>query len=101
MCHLVRNPRAREAGYTFGMKTAVSIPDDIYKQAESLARRLNLSRSRLYANALRDYVAKRDPDAITESWNRAVEQAGYDGIDEAWLAAGLETLRNVEWEESP
>ena len=81
------------------MKTAVSIPDDVFNDAESLACRLKLSRSRLYTNALQEYVAKRDPDAITESWNRAVDEAGYDQLDEAWLSTAAQTLAQVEWNE--
>lgn len=81
------------------MKTAVSIPGDLYAEAESLARRLKLSRSRLYTNALREYVAKRDPDAMTEAINRVVDQVGYDELDAAWLAAGQHTLAQVEWQE--
>src|SRR5207302_10510760 len=54
-------------GYTPGMKTAISIPDDVYAEVERLARRLNRSRSRLYADAAREYVARHDPDAVTDA----------------------------------
>lgn len=53
--------------YTAGMKTAVSIPDDIFKEADRAARRLKWSRSRLYAEALREYLARRTPAALLES----------------------------------
>jgi metal-responsive CopG/Arc/MetJ family transcriptional regulator len=36
------------------MKTAVSIPDDLFEQAEELARRSKKSRSQLFADALRE-----------------------------------------------
>src|SRR5262245_46629123 len=52
-------------GYTFGMKTAISLPDDLFEQAERLARRLRKSRSRLYREAVTEYVARHDPDEIT------------------------------------
>ena len=40
------------------MKTAVSIPDDVFHEAEELARRCNITRSELYANALRALLAQ-------------------------------------------
>ena len=45
-----------------GMKTAVSIPDDIFEKAEDLARRMKKSRSKLFSNALEEYVARHAPD---------------------------------------
>jgi metal-responsive CopG/Arc/MetJ family transcriptional regulator len=36
------------------MKTAISIPDDVFAAAERLARRLKKSRSELYSRALRE-----------------------------------------------
>lgn len=81
------------------MKTAVSIPDDVYSQAESMAQRTRLSRSGLYTRALREYLEKHDPDAITESWNRAVAAAGYDELDRAWIDAATQSLSDVEWDE--
>lgn len=47
-------------GYTRFMKTAVSIPDPLFQQADALAHRLQISRSELYANALRAFVAEND-----------------------------------------
>lgn len=45
------------------MKTAISIPDPLFDDAEALARRLHVSRSELYANALRAFVAQHDEAA--------------------------------------
>jgi hypothetical protein len=39
-------------GYTYGMKTAISIPDKVFKEAERLARRLGQSRSKLYGEGV-------------------------------------------------
>lgn len=64
-------------GYTFGMKTAVSIPDEVFRQAERLARRVRKSRSQVYSEALKEYVAKYAPDSVTEAMNRVC-----DGLDE-------------------
>ena len=51
------------------MKIAVSIPDDLYGQAETLAKRLRLSRSGLYATALQDFLAKHHGRKMTERLN--------------------------------
>jgi metal-responsive CopG/Arc/MetJ family transcriptional regulator len=40
------------------MKTAISIPDDVFAEAERLARRLKKSRSELYSRAIREYIAR-------------------------------------------
>ncbi len=55
------------------MKTAISVPDGIFKKAERLARRLRKSRSQLYSEAVAEYVLRHDPDAITEQMNRVCE----------------------------
>ena len=52
------------------MKTAVSIPDEIFAGAERLARRTKKSRSQLYSEALRDYVARHSSEDVTEAINR-------------------------------
>ena len=50
----------------WGMKTAISLPDDLFAMADALARRHRVSRSELYATAVAEYVARhRDEDATT------------------------------------
>ncbi|PYT05293.1 MAG: hypothetical protein DMF60_12445, partial [Acidobacteria bacterium] len=44
------------------MKTAVSIPDEVFEKAERLARRMKKSRSELFSRALDEYVARHAPD---------------------------------------
>jgi metal-responsive CopG/Arc/MetJ family transcriptional regulator len=51
------------------MKTAISIPDDLFDDAERLARTLKKSRSRLYGDAVREYVARHSADQVTELLN--------------------------------
>jgi metal-responsive CopG/Arc/MetJ family transcriptional regulator len=47
------------------MKTAISLPDDLFSAADALAGRLGVSRSELYATALAEYLTKYDEDQIT------------------------------------
>lgn len=84
------------AGYTLGMKTAISIPDTVYEQAERMARRLSKSRSQLYAEAVAEYVARHDPDAVTEAMNQVAEQ--LDTRSDALVStSGQRILRHSEW----
>jgi metal-responsive CopG/Arc/MetJ family transcriptional regulator len=48
------------------MKVALSIPDELFERAEAVSKRLGISRSRLYATALAEYVAKHRSQKITE-----------------------------------
>jgi len=61
--------KAPFSSYTIGMKTAVSLPDEIFESAEKLASRLKVSRSELYARALQDYVRQHAPSAVTEAYD--------------------------------
>jgi metal-responsive CopG/Arc/MetJ family transcriptional regulator len=83
-------------GYTFGMKTAISIPDEVYAEAERLTRRLKKSRSQLYTDAVREYLARHDPDAVTEALNRVCELVD-SRADPAVSAASRRLLERVEW----
>ncbi len=78
------------------MKTAVSIPDDVYHEAERLAQRLNLSRSRLHADAVREYLAVHDPDSVAEAINRVCDAVGGK-TDPAVAASARRLLERVEW----
>ena len=78
------------------MKTAVSIPDDVFEDADRLAKRTKKSRSRLFTDALREYVARHSPDEITDAMNRVVDEVG-DQADPFVSAAGRRILKRVEW----
>ncbi|MEO5894216.1 MAG: ribbon-helix-helix protein, CopG family, partial [Vicinamibacterales bacterium] len=52
------------------MKTAVSVPDDVFEKVERLARRAKRSRSEVFSAALREYVARHAPDEVTEAMDR-------------------------------
>ncbi|MGH9195392.1 MAG: hypothetical protein ACRD1T_06600 [Acidimicrobiia bacterium] len=81
------------------MKTAISIPDKVFAEAESLAKRLKKSRSQLYTEAVREYTARHDPDEITESWNRlCADPDAEDAALDAFVAeAARRVLKQVEW----
>ena len=78
------------------MKTAVSIPDDLFHQADALASRLGKSRSQVYREALADYVARREPGAVTRALDEIAEEMAADGATFRAEAA-RRTLEYSEW----
>ena len=78
------------------MKTAVSIPDEVFARAERLARRSKRSRSELFSAALSEYVARHAPDEVTEAMNRVCDDVG-DESDQFVAAAGRRVLERSEW----
>ncbi len=93
------DPAARAnpaSGYTNGMKTAISIPDDVFQVAERLARRTKKSRSQLFSDAVREYVARHASDEVTEAMNRVCDEVG-DQTDEFVSAAARRILERTVW----
>lgn len=78
------------------MKTAVSIPDEVFEKIERLARRAGRSRSEVYSAALAEYVARHAPDEVTEAMNRVCAAVG-DQQDAFVSAAGHSVLEKTEW----
>ncbi|MBI1875213.1 MAG: ribbon-helix-helix protein, CopG family [Acidobacteria bacterium] len=78
------------------MKTAVSIPDEVFEKVERLARRARRSRSEVFSTALREYVARHTPDEVTEAMDR-VCAAVKDDPDTFVSAAARRALERTEW----
>jgi len=78
------------------MKIAVSIPDDVFEDAEYLARRQGKTRSKLYADAIAEYVGIYRTESITEQLN-ALYQAEDSALDRALEVAQLQTLDEEDW----
>jgi metal-responsive CopG/Arc/MetJ family transcriptional regulator len=79
------------------MKTAVSLPDDLFRAAERQAKRFKKSRSQLYAEALAEYLARHAPDEVTEAMNRVVERVGEARHERFVAAAAHRVLARTEW----
>jgi hypothetical protein len=76
------------------MKTAVSIPDRIFRAAEQLAARWGISRSQLYARALDALVEKHNDELITSRLNEVYGPAGEDSsLDPGFAALQHQTLK--------
>jgi predicted transcriptional regulator len=78
------------------MKTAVSVPDEVFDRAERLAKRLRVSRSELYRRALVEYVTRHSPEEVTEAWDRTLRELGQP-TDEFTRRAARLVLERVEW----
>ena len=78
------------------MKTAISIPDDVFEDAEKLAEKLNTSRSGLYTRALTDFVSRHQDDRMTEAMNGVMEQV-KDEEYRFTRKTSAQNLKNVEW----
>jgi metal-responsive CopG/Arc/MetJ family transcriptional regulator len=78
------------------MKTAVSLPDDLFSLAETAARRLRISRSELYATALTEYLNRDQTDAITERLNE-VYTRHHAKVDPLLNAAQLTSIEPETW----
>jgi metal-responsive CopG/Arc/MetJ family transcriptional regulator len=79
------------------MKTAVSLPDPVYHEAERYAKRTRKSRSRLYAEALSEYLARHAPDEVTDGMDAVVDQLGDARPDPFVTQAAHRVLKRVEW----
>jgi metal-responsive CopG/Arc/MetJ family transcriptional regulator len=77
------------------MKTAVSIPDDVFEKAERLARRAKRSRSEVFTAALREYVARHSPEEITETLNQAY--LNQEKPDRFVTEATRRIMERMEW----
>jgi metal-responsive CopG/Arc/MetJ family transcriptional regulator len=78
------------------MKTAISIPDDLFAMAEQLAARFGVSRSELYATAIREYVAAHHYDRVTERLNAIYDQEPSN-LDPALMELQVRSLPPEEW----
>jgi hypothetical protein len=78
------------------MKTAVSLPDEVFRQAESTAKQLRISRSKLYAMAIAEYLDRHQADSVTERLNQVYSK--HDSkLEPALERAMLQTLAKDPW----
>jgi metal-responsive CopG/Arc/MetJ family transcriptional regulator len=78
------------------MKVAISLPDPVFSAAEKLAQRLRVSRSQLYAQAIEEYLGKRQDALVTERLN-AVHATVQEPLDPALAAAQLGAIGREAW----
>jgi hypothetical protein len=77
------------------MKTAVSVPDPVFRAADRLAHRLGISRSRLYSTAVQRFVVDYDDDAVTAKLNEVygTESSALDPVLQSIQARSISKKR--------
>ncbi|MCA9825596.1 MAG: ribbon-helix-helix protein, CopG family [Dehalococcoidia bacterium] len=56
------------------MKTAISLPNELFEELEALVKESGGTRSEIYVAALREYVARHVPDRVTDAFNRLADE---------------------------
>ena len=90
------NPVGYYRSYTRDVKTAISISDDLFRRAEASARTLKMTRSRLYATALEEYLERRSPAQITAALNEIYSRHPAQ-VEPCLLAANLRSIPPENW----
>lgn len=78
------------------MKTAISLPDELFLSANDLAKRQGVSRSELFAVAVADYLAKHRDADVTSRLNEVVARES-SAVDPALRAAQARSVRSTKW----
>jgi hypothetical protein len=78
------------------VKTAVSIPDDVFAAAEETAHRLGVSRSGLYARALAEFVARHRGLGVSEALDSVYGEEDAR-VDEALSRMQAATIPDEGW----
>ena len=78
------------------MKTAISVPDDTFKDVERRAAALGMSRSEFFTTAARHYLGELDAHSLTRRIDAAIELVGADDSSEAAVHTGQLVLATDE-----
>lgn len=78
------------------MKTAVSIPDPIFQAAEVFAHHFGISRSELYAKAIKEYIASRRYINVTEELNKIYADESSH-LENELYSMQIKSIPREEW----
>jgi len=78
------------------MKTAISVPDEVFDSADNLAKRLGISRSELYSTAVAEYLSKFEATAVTARLNDVYGEEA-SGLPVALRRAQARSVGSSEW----
>ena len=80
------------------MKTAISIPDDLFRVAEQTAKRLGVSRSELYRRAIGTFLQRNNEKLVTDALNEIYGvEAGEGHVETSLLQMQFASLEQEEW----
>ncbi|MEH2302207.1 MAG: ribbon-helix-helix domain-containing protein [Nostoc sp.] len=78
------------------MKTAISLPDSIFEEAEALAKELGVSRSELYTKALKAYLRKYNRNQMLNQLNRVYSEESSE-LDPVLAKLQFMSLPREDW----
>lgn len=78
------------------MKTAISIPDSLFTEAEKLAKRLGMNRSQLYSRAVKNFIENNRSRNITKLLNDVYKKE-ESKVDKVLYKMQIESMDNDEW----
>ena len=78
------------------MKTAISLPDELFESADALAKRLGMSRSKLYATAVAEFLAKHQDAKVTDRLDEVYGRQPSP-LERPLRRAQRRSLRSTEW----
>ena len=81
-----------------GMKTAISVPDPVFRLVERARKQLGISRSQLFTKAVVEFLATRRGAEVTQSYDRVFGSDAGDPTDAQFRReAARRALAKVEW----
>ena len=78
------------------MKTAISIPDNIFKKVEKTAKKMGLTRSRFFTIAVEEFIENHNPSQITDKLNSIYESENSE-IDQIFFAMQVQSIDKEVW----
>jgi len=88
--------RRRHGCHTRGMKTTISVPDEVFDEANRLAERLGKTRSQLYTEAMVEFLSRHDPDIATQRLDEVLGSLS-EPEDRFATETSKSILTKVEW----
>jgi len=96
VCHDGRRPSVTPGTGALTMKTAISIPDDVFDAADEMAKRLGMSRSQLYSTAVRRYLDAHRNCGVTAQLDQIYEYQD-SSLDLRVAEAQTASLDDEDW----
>lgn len=78
------------------MKTAISIPDEVFEAADRTAKKLGVSRSELYATAVHEFLERHRIEDVTSKLDE-VYATNLSDLDENLKQMQNQSLAKEEW----
>jgi len=97
MASMLRLIGGYTSGYTIIMKTAISIPDELFEAADKMARKLKMTRSELYQQALTRFLQQHGADMVRESLDRVYAKKSNRGLDPMIRIIGEQMIKEENW----